>query len=105
MLYIVKTINNNSETISKNPLKMVFFVIKKKVFKKAVDRNRVKRRARSSYLEAISSLKKDYDEKKIDNFFKTKKILFFLEHDMINEVYSHIVLDMKNDLIRLIKLN
>jgi ribonuclease P protein component len=103
MLYTVKTINNNTEKDSKNPLHMVFFVIKKKIFKKAVDRNRVKRRARKAYIDTIKTIKKDISIEFVESFFKNKKIIFFLERDMIQEVYSQITLRMKDDLVQLIK--
>lgn len=103
MFYTVKTIANNSEKESKKPLTMAFFVIKKKIYKKAVDRNKVKRRARKAFLDAFSIVKKDNKEEYIQNFFTTKRILFFLERDMIQGVYSSIVEKMVTDLTQLIQ--
>lgn len=108
MLYTVKTISNKAQNEQKNPLHMVFFVIKKKVFKKAVDRNRVKRRARKAFLDAIKTIDGTHIEysdqtTSILNVFRSnnKKIIFFLEHDMIQELYSGIVSKMVEDIKRL----
>lgn len=99
MLYTVKITTNTTEKTPKNPLHMVFFVITKKAFKKAVDRNRVKRRARKAFMDAFSSIQQDV----FLTALQKKRIIFYLERDMIHEVYSHIVLQMKNDLSKLIK--
>lgn len=105
MLYTVKTIFNSVQKEQKNPLHMVFFVIKKKVYKKAVDRNRVKRRARKAFLDAYKLVQQDMSAispTQLTNFFKNKKIIFFLEHDMIQELYSYIVSKMVEDIKQLV---
>ena len=102
MLYTVKTISNTAQKEQKNPLNMVFFVIKKKVCKKAVDRNRVKRRARKAFLDTYKVINQDISPTNLADFFKNKRIILFLEHDMIQELYSHIVSKMVDDLKQLI---
>lgn len=90
MLYSVKAIFNNTQ---ENPIKKVFFVIKKKVCKKAVDRNRIKRIARNAYRDALQKT----------GFTLSTNIIFFLEHDMIREEYSKIVDQMSVDLQNIFK--
>ncbi len=102
MLYSVKTIYNNSHKEPKKPLDMAFFVVKKKLLKKAVDRNRVKRRARKAFLDAIVHLQQINPSFSVFSI-QPKKIIFFLERDMIQEVYSNIVLQMIKDLTHIIK--
>jgi ribonuclease P protein component len=99
MLYTVKIISNTAQKEQKNPLHMVFFVIKKKVFKKAVDRNRVKRRARKAFLDAFKEI--ESKNHLVMEFLGRKKPIFFLEHDMIQESYVHIVSKIKDDLIQM----
>lgn len=107
MLYTVKIISNTAQKEPKNPLHMAFFVIKKKTFKKAVDRNRVKRRAKKAFVDALKEvdnhmlLTSSVNTKSL--FFKHKKLIFFIEHDMIQELYSHIVLKIKEDIIQALK--
>lgn len=101
MFYVVKTVYNNSNIESKKPLHMAFFVIKKKVFKKAVDRNRVKRRARKAFLDALSIIQDKNPS--LDMSLHHKKIIFFLERDMIQGVYSDIVSRITEDLIKIFK--
>lgn len=102
MLYTVKTIYNKSNIEPKKPLDMAFFVIKKKIFKKAVDRNRVKRRARKAFVDAITNIQQQDSSFSIYSL-RSSKIIFFLERDMIQEKYANIVLQMSKDLIKIIK--
>ncbi|MES2985889.1 MAG: ribonuclease P protein component [Patescibacteria group bacterium] len=90
MLYSVKVIKS---TTQENPVKKVFFVIKKKVCKKASDRNRVKRIARHAFMDSL----------KITNTVPSSNLIFFLEHDMIREEYSKIVEKMSTDLRNIFK--
>ena len=91
MLYSIKTISQNTH---ENPVKKVFFVIKKKICKKAVDRNRIKRIARNAFKDALKNL-----EITTTPF----SLIFFLERDMIREEYSKIVGQMTFDLRNLLK--
>jgi ribonuclease P protein component len=100
MLYTVKIVANITEKKQKNPLYMAFFVIKKKTFKKAVDRNRVKRRARKAFLDAYAYVEKKYPS--LFNILQEKRIIFFLERDMIQELYTNVVSKMMDDLIRVV---
>ena len=102
MLYTVKTIYNNSNKTPKKPLQMAFFVIKKKTVKKAVDRNRIKRRAKKAFLDAIIQIKENNPLFSLYSIYP-KKIIFFLEHDMIHHTYSDIVSNISKDLVRIIK--
>ncbi|MES2623440.1 MAG: ribonuclease P protein component [Patescibacteria group bacterium] len=90
MLYSVKLIQSNTQ---KNQVKQVFFVIKKKTLKKAVDRNRVKRLARNAYRDAVKLVGQE----------PTRGIIFFLERDMIRALYSDIVDQMVADISNTIK--
>lgn len=90
MLYSVKVISNNTQ---ENPVKKVFFVIKKKNCKKAVDRNRVKRIARNAFRDACMQ----------GDISLSKTLIFFLERDMIREEYSKIVHQMTIDLQNIFK--
>jgi ribonuclease P protein component len=90
MLYSIKLIQHS---IQKNPLKKVFFVIKKKTLKKAVDRNRAKRVARNAYRDAVRRIGAE----------PTKNVIFFLERDIIRETYSKIVDQMEADILNAIK--
>lgn len=73
----------------------VYFIAKKKIFKKAVDRNKAKRRAKNAFREALDMVLKSgqFDDK------NTNQIIFFLEHDIIQESYSKLVDSFKKDLI------
>lgn len=111
MLYSIKTISTHTaQSEQKNLSKMVFFVIKKKVCKKAVDRNRVKRRARKAFADSIFSLTsengthKEYKDA-VYAFFSSKNIIFFLERDMIQTLYADIVSTMTMDIIHSITRN
>ena len=90
MIYSVKAISNNTQ---ENPVKKVFFVIKKKVCKKAVDRNRIKRISRNAYRDAL----------KKTGLTAPVGVIFFLERDMIREEYSKIVDQMSIDLQNIFK--
>ncbi len=90
MLYNIKAISSNTQ---ENPTKKVFFVIKKKVCKKAVDRNRIKRIARNAFKDAL----------KKTNLTVSKSVIFFLERDMIREEYSLIVEQVSTDLQNIFK--
>ena len=89
MLYVVKKLQN------KNPGQEpgFYFVAKKKTFKKAVERNRVKRIARHAFLEAVQT--GDIDYKHIPH-----SLVFFLERDMIQESFSTVVKRFKEDLLK-----
>jgi ribonuclease P protein component len=78
MIYTIKTINRKEK-----PGFFVYFVAKKKVFKKAVLRNKVKRIARHAFLEA------------------KKKVLFFLENGIIQESFEDIVKSFTNDILKI----
>lgn len=90
MLYSVKAISHNTQ---ENPVKKVFFVIKKKTCKKAVDRNRIKRIARNAFRDALAD----------SGIVLSKSVIFFLERDMIREEYSKIVAQMSIDLQNIFK--
>lgn len=90
MLYSIKVLSQNTQ---ENPVKKVFFVIKKKVCKKAVDRNRVKRIARNAF--------RDAQKNKVSP--DSTSVIFFLERDMIREEYSKIVEQMTLDLQSIFK--
>lgn len=90
MLYSIKAISNSTQ---ENPVKKVFFVIKKKTCKKATDRNRIKRIARHAYQDALS----------VSGVNVSKNIIFFLERDMIREEYSKIVEQISLDLQNIFK--
>ncbi len=93
MLYALKKVQN------KNPGEKpgFYFVAKKKVFKRAVDRNRVKRIARHALRKALEELNKGQIEG-----FKTKySLLLFLERDMIHVSFKDIVSSLYKDLINL----
>jgi ribonuclease P protein component len=73
----------------------IYFIAKKKIFKKAVDRNRAKRRAKNAFKEAFKTVlaSGQFDDK------NTNQIIFFLEHDIIQESYLKLVDSFKKDLI------
>ncbi len=70
----------------------VHFIAKKKIFKRAVDRNRVKRIARHAFRDALKV------SAPLSN--NLQQIIFFLERDMMQESYNIIVDSFKKDLIR-----
>jgi ribonuclease P protein component len=93
MLYILKKVRN------KNPGDKpgFYFLAKKKVFKKAVDRNRAKRRARAAFQAVLKTNQVD-----ISNLKKTgTSLLFFLERDIIQESFEHLVQSFNTDLLKL----
>lgn len=83
MLYILKKIQN--KTLGQKP--GFYFIAKKKIFKKAVDRNRVKRIARHALKEALKN-----------SPTPTHSLFFNLEHGMIQESFQVIVNKIKEDL-------
>ncbi len=89
MLYVVKKLQN------KNPGQEpgFYFVAKKKLFKKAVERNKVKRIARHAFKKALQNL--DLSNK---NF--PQSLVFFLEHDMIQESFPSVVRQFEEDLLK-----
>ncbi len=87
MIYSVKTINQKEK-----PGFFVYFVAKKKIFKKAVTRNKAKRIARHAFQDA---------QKTITPPFPNKQVIFFLENGIIQESYKNIVESFKNDLIKI----
>jgi ribonuclease P protein component len=89
MIYSVKTINQKEK-----PGFFVYFVAKKKIFKKAVVRNKAKRIARHAFAEA---------KKEITPFSVNKQVIFFLENGIIQESFDIIVQLFKQDLIKLNK--
>lgn len=91
MIYYLKTINQKEK-----PGFFVYFVAKKKVFKKAVLRNKVKRIAKHAFSEAKKELLKTGDYQ-----FSDKQVIFFLENGMIQESFKNIVESIKNDLIKI----
>lgn len=99
MLYSIKRIykkNTSENQVEKPGFFGVHFIAKKKVFKRAVQRNRVKRRARHAFNEALKWVLLTPPP-----HFKTlTQIIFFLEHDMIQESYSTIVDSFKKDLLK-----
>lgn len=91
MFYSIKTINQKEKSGF-----FVYFVAKKKVFKKAVLRNKAKRIARKAFSDAKKEVFKD-----LSSPFPNKQVIFFLENGMIQESYKDIILSFKNDLIKL----
>ena len=89
MLYVVKKLQN------KNPGQEpgFYFVAKKKLFKKAVERNKVKRIARHAFAKALQTV--DLDSKTLPY-----SLVFFLERDMIQESFSSVVKRFKEDLLK-----
>lgn len=88
MIYSIKTINQKEK-----PGFFVYFVAKKKVFKKAVTRNKAKRIARHAFYEAKKKL-----INKNNPLFINKQVIFFLENGMIQESFENIVNSFINDL-------
>lgn len=93
MIYSVKTINQKEK-----PGFFVYFVAKKKIFKKAVTRNKAKRIARHGYIEAKKAILKENSHP-----LPNKQVIFFLENGMIQESFNNIVESFKTDLIKIIK--
>ncbi len=93
MIYSIKTINQKEK-----PGFFVYFVAKKKIFKKAVIRNKAKRIARHAFYEAKKSLTGNIEYK-----FPTKQVIFFLENGIIQESFKNIVDSITGDLIKINK--
>ncbi|MEN9604797.1 MAG: Ribonuclease [Candidatus Parcubacteria bacterium] len=91
MLYTLKKVQN------KNPGEKpgFYFIAKKKVFKKAVDRNRAKRIARHAFKKALIEVNKG----KSRPFYPITSLLFFLERDMIHTSFEEIVSSFNKDLL------
>ena len=87
MIYSVKTTNQKEK-----PGFFVYFVAKKKVFKKAVTRNKAKRIARHAFYDA---------QKTIVSPLPNKQVIFFLENGIIQESYKDIVQSFINDLTKI----
>lgn len=87
MIYSVKTTNQKEK-----PGFFVYFVAKKKVFKKAVTRNKAKRIARHAFYDA---------QKTIVPPLPNKQVIFFLENGIIQESYKDIVQSFINDLTKI----
>lgn len=87
MIYSFKTINQKE----KSGL-FVYFVAKKKIFKKAVMRNRAKRIARHAFQEA-----------KKNTILPNRQVIFFLENGIIQESFKDIVDQFTSDLTKLSK--
>jgi len=86
MLYTLKKIYN------KNPGEKpgFYFVAKKKIFKRAVDRNKAKRIARHAFSKFCA---KDFQPK--------TSIVFFLERDIIHTSFEDVVSSFNKDLLNL----
>ncbi len=95
MLYTIKTINQKEK-----PGFFVYFVAKKKVFKKAVLRNKVKRIARHAFFEAKKSLLSTKNQT-----FPDKQVIFFLENGIIQESFENIVNSFTNDILKISNKN
>jgi ribonuclease P protein component len=87
MIYSVKTINQKEK-----PGFFVYFVAKKKIFKKAVMRNKAKRVARHAFAEA---------KKGFSSPLPSKQVIFFLENGIIQESFQDIVDSFKSDLTKI----
>lgn len=94
MIYKLKTINQKEK-----PGFFVYFVAKKKIFKKAVLRNKVKRIARHAFYE----VKKDFLMNNI--ILPNKQVIFFLENAIIQESFENIVKIFRNDILNIINKN
>ncbi len=95
MLYSIKTINQKEK-----PGFFVYFVAKKKVFKKAVLRNKVKRIARHAFFEAKKGVL--YTE---NQTLPNKQVIFFLENGIIQESFENIVNSFTNDILKISNKN
>lgn len=91
MIYTLKTINQKEK-----PGFFVYFVAKKKVFKKAVLRNKVKRIAKHAFFEAKNNVLVDKN-----NTLPNKQVIFFLENGIIQESFENIVKYFTNDLLNI----
>lgn len=91
MIYSLKTINQKEK-----PGFFVYFVAKKKIFKKAVTRNKAKRVARHAFFEAKKIFLGD-----VFNTLPNKQVIFFLENGIIQESFQNIVNSFLNDLIKI----
>ncbi len=88
MIYSVKTINQKEK-----PGFFVYFVAKKKIFKKAVTRNKAKRIARHAFAEARKIVSSP--------LLINKQVIFFLENGIIQESFQNIVNSFTADLIKI----
>lgn len=98
MLYSIKRIykkKTEENQVEEPGFFSVYFVARKKVFKRSVDRNKVKRRARHAFKQALVELGDG-----LPTNSSAKQIIFFLERDMIQESYQTIVDSFKKDLIK-----
>jgi len=95
MIYTIKTINQKEK-----PGFFVYFVAKKKIFKKAVLRNKVKRIARHAFVEVRKQIS-------IDGYYTlpNKQVIFFLENGMIQESFDNIIKSFKNDILKISNKN
>ncbi len=93
MIYSVKTINQKEK-----PGFFVYFVAKKKIFKKAVVRNKAKRIARHAFFQAKKQTLNTENPPLLN-----KQVIFFLENGIIQESFESIVELFKNDLIKINK--
>lgn len=99
MLYSIKRIYKKTRLesqVEKPGFFDVHFIAKKKIFKRSVERNKVKRRARHAFHDAIKQLPSEAKER----LSSLKQVIFFLERDMIQESYSTIIEMIKKDLIK-----
>jgi ribonuclease P protein component len=94
--FLLKTMEEKPEkTGQNNPLLIGgSFISSKKVFIKAVDRNRSKRRLKEAFLEAINSLEKEDLKVSIPCFVVLSKL------SSIKADFSDIVYDMKQILLK-----
>lgn len=101
MLYSIKRIYKKTtpeSQVEKPGFFDVHFIAKKKIFKRSVERNRVKRRARHAFQEALKQVR---TENPLTTLSTTlPNLIFFLERDMIQESYSTIVEAIKRDLLK-----
>jgi ribonuclease P protein component len=91
MIYTLKTINQKEK-----PGFFVYFVAKKKIFKKAVLRNKVKRIARHAFIEAKKEILNIEN-----NTLPNKQVIFFLENGIIQESFQNIVNSFINDILKI----
>ena len=90
MIYSIKTINQKEK-----PGFFVYFIAKKKIFKKAVIRNKVKRIAKNAFTQAKNDFLLN------NNTLLDKQVIFFLENGIIQERFVDIVDSFKRDLIKI----
>lgn len=91
MIYTLKTINQKEK-----PGFFVYFVAKKKIFKKAVLRNKVKRIARHAFMEAKKEILNTEN-----GTLPNKQVIFFLENGIIQESFKNIVNSFINDILKI----